>query len=127
MRTLIRELKISVEPAGPGDFIPLPGGWQDRSRFIGRYGNLDVFTFDPVATALAKIERGSSQDIDDVLNMLGAGLLSLDQITAAFAEIAPRLETESLRVDEEDFRRKLLAFTGLAGRPGTPDEQGCDE
>lgn len=115
IRTLIHDLSISVEPAGPGDFIPLPSGWQERSRFIGRYGDLEAFTFDPVATALSKIERGSSQDIDDVLKMLAAGLVKLDQINAAFAEIVPRLETESLRVDEEDFRRKLVAFLALAG------------
>src|SRR5947209_3734923 len=67
VRALIRSLDLSVEPAGPGDFIPLPSGWQERSGFVGRYGGLDVFTFDPVATALSKIERGTNQDIDDVL------------------------------------------------------------
>jgi len=113
VRSLIRELHVSVEPAGPGDFIPLPTGWEDRSRFIGRYGRLDVYAFDPISTALSKIERGSSRDIDDVLALLGRGLISLPELQAAFEAILPRLQTESLRVDEADFRRKFEGFLQL--------------
>ncbi len=114
VRSLIRELHISVEPAEPGDFIPLPMGWEDRSRFIGRYGRLDVHTFDPISTALSKIERGSSRDIDDVLALLRREVISVPELEAAFEAILPRLETESLRVDELDFRRKFEDFLQLA-------------
>lgn len=114
VRSLVRELDLSVEPASPRDFIPLPRGWEERSRFIGRYGRLDVFTFDPISTALAKIERGSNRDIEDALSLVGRGIVGLPELAAAFEEIVPRLEIESLRVDEFDFRRKLEAFLVLA-------------
>lgn len=114
VRSLIRDLNISVEPAGPGDFIPLPSGWEARSRFIGRYGRLDAYTFDPISTALSKIERGSGRDIDDVLTLLRRGVIDLSELQAAFQQILPRLETESLRVDEADFRRKFDALLKLA-------------
>jgi hypothetical protein len=113
VRSLIRELKLSVEPAHPGDFIPLPSGWEERSRYVGRYGRLDVFTFDPISTVLAKIERGASRDIEDALALVGRGLVHIPELSAAFEEIIPRLETESLRVDEADFRRKFEAFVAL--------------
>lgn len=113
VRSLIRELRISVEPAGPGDFIPLPKGWEERSRFIGRYGSLDVYAFDAVSTALSKIERGSRRDIDDVLELLREGIVTGDELEAAFEEILPRLDRESLRVDEDDFRRKYEALLQL--------------
>jgi len=113
IRSLIRELNISVEPAGPADFIPLPEGWEERSRFIGRYGRLDVYTFDPISTALSKIERGSNRDIDDVLALLRRGIIGVPELHAAFETILPRLETESLRVDEEDFQRKFDGFLQL--------------
>ena len=115
VRSLIRELNMSVEPAGPGDFIPLPAGWEERSRFVGRYGRLDVYTFDPVSTALSKIERGSSRDVDDVLALLDRGIVSVPELQTAFEAILPRLETESLRVDEYDFRRKFEGLLRLAG------------
>lgn len=118
VRRLIREMDINVEQAGPGDFLPLPLGWEDRSPFVGRYGGLDVFTFDPISTALAKIERGTSQDIDDTRALLNSRKVTLDQLEDAFAEILPRLERESLRVDEEDFRRKFEAFLRLARGTG---------
>lgn len=113
-RRLIREMDISVNSNRPGDLLPLPRGWEDRSPYVGRYGGLDVFTFDPVSTALAKIERGASRDIDDTLALLALGKVTLDQLDDAFGEILPRLERESLHVDEDDFRRKFEAFTHLA-------------
>lgn len=119
IRSLIRDLNISVEQAGPGDFIPLPGGWEERSRYIGRYGGLDVYTFDPISTALSKIERGSSRDIEDVLALLQRRNILMAELRAAFEEILPRLETESLRVDEADFRRKFEAFVQLARQYGS--------
>jgi len=114
VRSLIRDMNLSLEPAGPGDFIPLPEGWEDRSRHIGRYGRLDVFTFDPISTALSKIERGTSRDIDGVLALLNAGIISVPELEEAYQEIVPRLETEALRVDEADFQRKVDAFLRLA-------------
>ena len=53
LRALIRELDINVKPAGLADFIPLPSGWEERNPFLGRYGDLEVFAFDPVSTSLA--------------------------------------------------------------------------
>jgi hypothetical protein len=120
VRSLIRDLNLSVEPAFPGDFIPLPRGWEERSRFVGRYGRLDVFVFDPISTALAKIERGSTRDIQDALALVQRGYVDMSLLTAAFEEIMPRIETESLRVDEDDFRRKFEAFLKLAGQAGSP-------
>ncbi len=46
---------------------------------------------------------------------LRTGRITVADLTAAFEEIVPRLETEALlRVDEEDFRRKFNAFMALA-------------
>jgi hypothetical protein len=118
VRSLIRELNISVEPAWPGDFIPLPGGWEERSRFIGRYGRLDVYAFDPVSTTLAKVERGASRDIEDALALLRRGVVTVPELQTAFEAILPRLETESLRVDESDFRRKFERFLQLVDEMG---------
>src|SRR3954451_8148847 len=63
---LKRELSISVETASPGDFIPLPAGWEERSPFVAREGRLTFRHFDLYSQALAKIERGHAQDRVDV-------------------------------------------------------------
>jgi hypothetical protein len=115
VRSLIGDLDLSIEPVGPGDFIPLPHGWEVRSSFIGRHDQLDAYLFDPVSSALSKVERGTSRDIEDALALVRRGLFSLSDLSDAFDEVAGRLATESLRVDEADFRKKFAAFKALAG------------
>ena len=46
VRRLKDEMQINVELASPGDFVPLPAGWHERSLWVGRYDALDVFYFD---------------------------------------------------------------------------------
>jgi len=74
IRTLKDELQINVEQASPGDFIPLPAGWKDRAKFVGRFGQVDVYHFDLYSTSLSKIERGREGDYQDVLALLRAEL-----------------------------------------------------
>src|SRR5690242_14004817 len=77
MRQIARlkdQLAVNAEEAAPGDFIPLPSGWRERARFIGRFGELDVFHYDPVNTAVSKLARGHEQDLADVRLLLRAGL-----------------------------------------------------
>jgi hypothetical protein len=59
-----------------------------------------------------------------VLALLDAGRLQVEELSNAFEEIVPRLEQESLRVDEADFRRKFAAFLHLAddNEPGPQAE-----
>ena len=125
LRAAQRTVPVNVEPASPADFIPLPAGWQDRSRFLTQEGGLTIYAFDPLSTALAKIQRGQERDISDVSTMCQAGLINLDQIVAAFEEIAPRIETEALpRVTEQDFRRKIGAFANRLRSQATSNDHG---
>ncbi len=110
---LKRELSINVEEASPGDFIPLPGGYRERSRFIGRYGALEVFHFDPYSMALSKIERGRDEDLSDVVLLLKSGHIHMSQLTAYFEEILPQVETYSLKSDPVEFQRKFAALQQL--------------
>lgn len=58
IRDLKEELTLNVELASPLDFLPPLPGWQERSRFRFREGNLHVFDFDPYSQALSKLEAG---------------------------------------------------------------------
>ena len=112
----IRELKdslgLNVEQVSPADFIPLPAGYRDRSEFIGRFGNLDVFHFDLYSTALSKIERGSEQDFADVLALLRAKRIQWTELERAFDEILPQFGLHSLRQNPQAFQRKFEALRG---------------
>jgi len=122
IRRLKDELQINVEQASPGDFIPLPSGWKERAKHVGRFGSVDVFHFDLYSTALSKVERGREGDYQDVLSMLRAGQIEMGELRAAFENIMPRLERESLKRNPDRFRRNFAALEQLA--LASPDEDG---
>jgi hypothetical protein len=100
------QLQINVELASPGDFIPLPAGWAERSIDVGREGRLLFRHFDLYSQALAKVERGHAQDLEDVATMLGQGLVEPARLRACFDEIESQLYRFPA-IDPADFRRAL--------------------
>jgi hypothetical protein len=107
VRTLKERLALNIEEASPADFIPLPAGYRERSQFVGRYGQLDVFHFDLYSTALSKIERGTENDFADVLSLLQAERLEMARLVDYFNEILLRYATDSLKQDPVEFQRKF--------------------
>jgi hypothetical protein len=112
---LKESLEMNVELASPGDFIPELPGWRDRSVFIAREGKLSCYHYDLAAQALAKIERGHAQDLDDVAQMLARGLVGRQELLARFADIEPQLHRYPA-IDPAAFRRAVERAT--APRPG---------
>ena len=85
------ELQINVELASPLHFIPVPAGWEERSPSVGRDGRLTFKHFDLYSQALAKLERGHNQDLEDARVMLERGLVEAVPLRSAFEEIEPQL------------------------------------
>lgn len=109
LRQTGRELKLPVEQASPDQFIPLPHGYQERRRFIGRFGQLEVFHFDFYSVALSKLHRGNEKDFADILNMVQQGLIELPELEKYFQEILPHYEN-LLSADPDSFQRKFTFF-----------------
>jgi Nucleotidyltransferase of unknown function (DUF6036) len=122
IRTLKDELSINVEEASPGDFIPLPAGYESRHAYIDRFGLLDVLHFDLYSTALSKIERGRVQDVEDVLALLQAGHLEWNKLEACFQDVLPRMGTASLRQDPAEFTYNFHALAQLWRERQQPGE-----
>jgi hypothetical protein len=99
-------LNINVELASPGDFVPLPPGWRERSRLIGHEGNLTFYHVDFYAQALAKILRGHDKDTRDVQAMLDRGLIERQPLSELFDAIEPELFRYPA-IDPSDFRRRV--------------------
>jgi hypothetical protein len=107
---LKNELAINVELASPADFIPLPGGWRDRSPLVTKEGHLTFRHFDLISQTLAKLERGHRRDVEDVDAMLDGGLVDIAAIRRAFDLI----EAELWRfpaVDPARFRERVDALS----------------
>jgi len=93
--TAIRDLKetlaVNVELASPLDFLPPLDGWQERSRFRFREGNLEVFDFDPYSQALSKLERGFEVDLEDVQSMIDSDQVEPEKLLGLYEGIEPEL------------------------------------
>jgi hypothetical protein len=85
------ELRLNVELVSPAHFIPVPAGWEGRSIFVAREGRLSFYHYDPYAQALAKLERGHAQDLDDVRSLVATGLVEPARAMAFLREIEPEL------------------------------------
>lgn len=106
---LKEKLYLNIELAAPSDFIPLPPGWENRSLLIGREGKLSFHHFDPVAQALSKVERGHSQDIQDVREMIANGLVDPAEALSQFESIEPDLYRFPA-IDPGSFRKAVMAL-----------------
>lgn len=84
-------LRINVELASPVDFIPIPAGWEERSTFVTQLDRVSYHHFDLYGQALAKVERGHTQDQADVRAMLDRGLVDRTRALEYFARIEPEL------------------------------------
>src|SRR6266478_5806213 len=62
---LKNRLDVNVELASPDDFIPAATDWRERSQLIAAIGRLQFFHYDFALQALAKLERGHAQDLED--------------------------------------------------------------
>jgi hypothetical protein len=99
-------LEVNVELASPPDFVPELRGWRERSPFVVREGLIDVHHFDFYSQALAKIERGFEQDLQDVAEMLADGLVDPRRLRELFDEVEPSLFRYPA-IDPGSFRAKL--------------------
>jgi len=108
---LKENLEINVELACPSDFIPELSSWQERSVFITREGKLSSYHYDLYSQALAKIERSHSQDLGDVREMIGRGLIEPSRVWAFFDLIEPQLYRYP-SINPASFRQSVEAILG---------------
>jgi len=88
---LKERLQINIEMASPDHFIPELPGWEGRSLFIQQERSLAFFHYDFYAQALAKIERGHANDLQDVQEMIGGGLVEPARLWQLFEAIEGQL------------------------------------
>lgn len=108
---LKEELGISIELVSPPDFIPELPGWRERSKFLFREGTVEVRHFDFYSQALAKIERGFAQDLEDVRSMIAQGLVDPGRLRECYEQIEPELYRYPA-IDPTAFRGKVEGLVG---------------
>jgi hypothetical protein len=105
---LKNKLNVNVEIASPGDFMPLPDGWEVRSQFIRRYGKLDAFYFDWYSIALSKILRASQRDSFDVQLLKRQGYIALEELDRLCQNVLDKLASPSYKRRYPNLSRERL-------------------
>ena len=100
------DLGVNIELASPGEFIPPLPGWEERSIFIESQGPLQFFHYDLYAQALAKIERGHTQDQKDVQEMFSRKLIDGKKLFQLFESIRSQL-IRYPAIDPEEFEKRV--------------------
>ena len=103
---LEQALDLNVEFASPAHFVPELPGWRDRSLYVGTWGKLVVYHYDPYGQALAKIERAHEQDRADVRRWIDSGLVDPDVLRQLFERAATDL-VKYPAIDEVTLRARL--------------------
>ncbi len=99
---LAHGMQIDVEEVCLGEFIPLPPGAWERRQPIGRFGQIEVYLFDPYSIALSKITCGFESDLEDAVFLLGEGLIDFAELEDHFEAVLPdALEAD---IDPQEFR-----------------------
>jgi hypothetical protein len=109
--TIKDRLEVNVELASPADFVPVPAGWRERAKSVGREGRVTFLHFDLYAQALSKLERGHDRDLEDVEAMVARALVDRDRLRKCFDEIEPELYRFPA-IDPPSFRRRVELATG---------------
>jgi hypothetical protein len=107
--TLKDRLNLNVELASPDDFIPRAADWRERSQHIESIGQLQFFHYDFSMQALAKLERGHVQDLEDVSSLLRDGYVTPAELRNRFAQIEPGL-LRYPAIDPRQFKRRVEDF-----------------
>ncbi len=97
------DMHLDLEEVPIAEFVPLPPHAYDRKQFVGRFGQVEVFIFDPYSIALNKIARGFESDLDDVMFMLQARLIEFSELQRHFHTILP--EAAKFDIDPREFRQ----------------------
>lgn len=74
------EMQIELEAVPIAEFVPLPEDADSRAVFVGEFGNLTVYVFDPYTIALSKLDRGFDTDIEDILFLAQRQLITVETL-----------------------------------------------
>lgn len=106
IRQLKNEMDLSIEPASPADFLPIPSTAVGRSRYVGTFGSLSVYYYDLASLVIAKAARGLERDLDDVERLVRAGQVAWQEVEERWGQVRSS-PTGWLRHEPDEVEQRL--------------------
>jgi hypothetical protein len=116
-----KTLNVDLVWESPVDVIPLPAGWEERSRPAtidkgDNGGALEILHFDPYSVVLRLIARGDEPDYVAALEYVLHGWVEPRRLESLLGEVVPRMTNQTLAQDPAEFRRKFKGLRQLYSR-----------
>jgi hypothetical protein len=113
MIELATQYRLDIEAVPIAEFVPLPPGSETRRRFVGRFGQIDVYVYDLYTIALSKIARGFDTDLEDVIFLVKSNLIDFAELQTHFQAVLPRAAQADIIPSEfqqyfQDLMRRLV-------------------
>ncbi len=114
---IAEELRLDLEVVPIEEFIPLPDGSEQRHRWVGQFGQVAVYIYDPYSIALSKLSRGFEADLQDVLFLLRQKIITLPELSQFVESTLPKakefdINSSELRLYYNEVRRLLQGAEG---------------
>jgi len=109
------QLEVAVIHESPGDYIPLPVGFQERAIETNypqpdnantKKLKLKLFHFDPYSVAFRFIARGDEPDYHLVIAYLQHGWITIEKMESILMDLLPQFTSETIQQDSAEFRRR---------------------
>lgn len=112
IEALADEMRLELEAVPIEEFVPLPDGSAERHQWIGQFGALQVYVYDPYTIALSKLSRGFEADLQDVLFLLRKQIIALDELARYVEAALPQawdfdINPADLRLYFDEVKRQL--------------------
>ncbi len=112
IEALADEMRLELEAVPIEEFVPLPDGSAERHQWIGQFGALQVYVYDPYTIALSKLSRGFEADLQDVLFLLRKQIIALDELARYVETALPQawdfdINPADLRLYFDEVKRQL--------------------
>lgn len=109
---IAEELRLDLDVVPIEEFIPLPDGSEQRHRWVGQFGQVAVYIYDPYSIALSKLSRGFEADLQDVLFLLRQKIITLPELSQFVESTLPKakefdINSSELRLYFNEVRRLL--------------------
>ena len=112
VRSVAEQMSLKITDEFPGEVIPLPEGYDDRSRELSAETSLStegftVLHFDPYSVSYRFIARGSEPDYHVVLKFLEHDWMEETEVTDRLEKLLPEFSFDTIQQDPAEFRRRM--------------------
>jgi hypothetical protein len=115
VRALKDELDLNIEPASPADYLPIPAGALEGSRYVGQHGVVSVYYYDLASQVIAKAARGLEQDLADAEQLVRIGQVSWPEVLERWAQVRSS-PTGWLRYEPDEVEGRIMLLGQKLGQ-----------